>query len=272
MKKSNVLLKLTNRFQNEEGTEAHYPSIGDFINEIKRGDGLSYYQSHDNTSSDWWGSSTFEEAYPILEGFNNKVDEIKLGLEAIRNTAPEYIPQANRFSGRVNVAAMLSGVENCRVRVREEERDQPMVTIYVQMNALSDVSSTNFVNKAVAIANAVHELEKAGKRVELVGYSYSIIIGNSNQLVTIKVKSLDSTLSLGQLYGAFAPSTFRRLIFRHIEMFWKNGDRVPEGYGTSLNYTPPDNKAINIPRDSAFNTLKGAVEFVNSKVKQKINE
>jgi hypothetical protein len=167
---------------------------------------------------------------------------------------------------------MLSGVENCRIRFREKETTSSHITMYVQMNDLSGVSEKDFINKAIAVANAVKELEKKGTRVELFGYYYSRYIDNSRlkTLIILPIKKASATLSLGQLYGVFAPSTFRRLIFRHLELFSTLAD--PEGYGASEDWSdaPNDSKTVVIHRGSHFNKLTTAIEYINNRVSEKI--
>lgn len=268
-----MLVKLDNpkRKITADKEEFHYSSITEFVQAINKGKDKPLGQSAWRNNDEWFGSDSIDEAFEILKGFNNKVQEIKTGLAALQGRVSEYVPEANRFSGSVNIGAMLSGVENCRVRVREKFVEQKSVTIYVQMNALSNISASNFVNKAIAIANLVTNLEKKGSRVEVIGYSYSKYTSKRG-LVTIMIKPFGSMMSLGQLYGAFAPSTFRRLIFRHLELYWTHGISVPEGYGYSEDWNDNPKGTINIRRNSAFDTLEGAVNFVNYNLKQLKNE
>ncbi len=243
-----------------------YNSIHEFVEALKSGEHLPKSDAHREGKAHWYGSYDIAEAYKIIAGFNNKVQEIKTGLIKLQSHKTELTPQANKYSGRVNVASMLSGVENCRVRFRDEEQPSKLLTLYVQMNALANVSSTNFVNKAIAIANAVNNLEKEGIKVELVGYSYSSMTPKVHSLVTIKIKSYEDTLSLGQLYGVLAPSTFRRLMFRHLELFWASSLVVPEGYGYSADWVSNPKGSVNIPRSKSYDTLDEAVKYVNHKI------
>jgi hypothetical protein len=264
-------LKLANQFRTVSRTleAVHYPSIHQFVEAIKPHENLpkdSISGAHCSKGS-WAGSSNMEEAFQIVSGFNNKVAEIKTGLAKVEQKQFEFTPQANKYSGRVNVASMLSGVENCRIRFREEAVAPKLISIYIQMNALSNINASNFVNKAVAVANAVNNLERAGYRVEVIGYSYSKMTAATYSLITIKVKHFEDTLSLGQLYGIFAPSTFRRLIFRHIELYFTASDNVPSGYGYSADWNSPAG-TINIPRSQAFDNLDDAVNFVNNRISQ----
>lgn len=256
-----ILPKLKNAFGviTSESETYKYPSITALVNMLAIGKAFPSAQS--TMKDSWSGSTDIDEAYQILEGRNNKVDQIATGLASLKGVATELLPQANRFSGRTNVAAMLSGVENCRVRFREQEVEQKMITMYVQVNALADVSPENFINKAIAVANAINNLERSGARVEVIAYSHSRYCGKQSH-IEYKVKDFSQTLSLGQLYGSFAPSTFRRLIFRHIELFWTTGTHLDESYGYSNDFEAPKD-AINIPRHKSYDTLQGAVNYVN---------
>lgn len=248
-----------------------YPSMGAFVTDVMRGENSSYeYGSSQKNSYSFSLSSNIKQALDILMGSHDKIKQISSNLRSLEGKAVEFMPQANKFSGRVSVPAMLSGVENCRNRFREEETKKPTVTLSVQINDNCGIPAEYFVNKATAVANAINELEKNGMRVELYGYTYSEFDGGKKEMVLIKMKRFEDTLSLGQLYGLFAPSTFRRLWFRHLELFWA-GSYVPDGYGMSIansQHAP----GINIPTSGRYNSIDSSVRYINEYIREGLND
>ncbi len=265
-------LNISNPFRSVAGNQVtyNYPSLGAFINEVKKGPARTGGSSEEN-DADFSLSDNMDHAYRILAGENDKVATIVNNLKSLKAMNVEFMPQANKFSGRVSVPAMLSGVENCRTRFREEETQQQMVTLSIQINDNCMTPAKDFVNKATAVANAINNLEKQGKRVEVYGYSYNLFPSNKlTEMTVIKMKRFEDTLSIGQLYGLFAPSTFRRLWFRHLELFWQLG-QIPIGYGQSPSSTKGA-KGIAIPVSHQFSTLESAVKYVDGIINNELDE
>lgn len=242
-----------------------------------------------NLRGSWSGANSYAEAVDIARK-GKELQRAEQELKELQHTRQEMVQVMDVTGSVVNMDAYLSGVPENMMEFPIIEEATKFINLLIEVGENAYVSSQQMVNKAIAVASIVDDLENSGYRVgitvcDLNGFNKSYTTGSelntySSALVTaIKIKDYHQPLSIGQLIGCCYPSFLRGLIFAHFYGIFKRVGGPPSGKGRNLvgedvrvvlkEISDPD--TVYIPNsDTAggnLSTVESALKMINKYLK-----
>lgn len=206
-------------------------------------------------------------------GWADGRDKLVSGLLDLREHAsghtdrPAWDTQAAGFFP--NVPAYVAGSPEC-MWIRENTPDRPVVRLLVHGSASANIPAQTMMNRGIAIASAVDDLESQGLSAEVT----LVFTFDGTHRVDVVVKGAGQVLDPATMAFCLAhPAMFRRLAFRWVEGIKDASDSLAFSYGT-----PTDLKADDIVDGETYFPCMlgqqygfGSIEQAAETVREKIN-
>lgn len=192
----------------------------------------------------WAGCKSYEHAVDIARK-GVELERATTALKQLEHSRQEMV-QVNDVTGSVvNMDAYLQGLPENMMEFPIVEEPTKFLNLLVEVGENSYVSSEQMVNKAIAIASVVDNLENNGYRIsinvcDLNAFAKSYTTGRESfshdciLATVVKIKDYHQSLSIGQLIGCCHPSFLRGLIFTHYYGIFKNVGGPPMGKGRNV--------------------------------------
>lgn len=210
-----------------------FNSLEDFLTDLNKVSDVNLMEKHGRLSSisgshDFTGTHSFVEALTIArEGYD--LEKLDLAIQAAESTENLRTMEVvmDVAGSVVEMGAFMAGIPENMMEFPMVE-DVKFMHIVMDTGEICDVDSQVFLNKSAATAWLVDHLENNGYRVKL-----DVMYNNTGgeygaEAVMVTVKDFQEPLAIGQVAGTMHPGFFRRLMFRHIEIYY---NRIPWGYG-----------------------------------------
>lgn len=235
----------------------------------------------------WAGASSYQEAVEIA---TRGVDlgKVKTELNKLEHSRQEMDLIMNTTGSIVNMDAYLSGQPENMFEFPIVEQPTKFLNLFIDVTEHCYVGAKEMINKAVALASTVDDLENNGYRIAITignvisfdkSFQGESVSGTTALATMIKIKDYHQSLSIGQLTGCCHPSFLRLLLFRHFEHYFKHVGGTPEGIGRSAGLKDiEDIIKNNCEKDTVFipnsriaggnlSTVESAIEMINKYVK-----
>jgi hypothetical protein len=232
----------------------------------------------------WSGAGSYQKAIEIAtKGVN--LGKVQTELKKIQHSRPEMDLILDVTGSIVNMDAYLTGQPENMFEFPIVEQPTKFLNLFIDVTEHAYITAEQMVNKAVALASTVDDLENNGYRVSLTvgnviafdkSYSGEYVSGTTAMATIIKIKEHQQPLSVGQVTGCCHPSFLRMLCFRHYEYYFKNVGGTPPGIGRSASLSDiqtvlnehADKDTIFIPNSSIargnLSSVESALEMINN--------
>lgn len=225
--------------------KVEFDSIGEFYNYITKTPTNKAFEfeslsSQRITESDWYGTSTFDEAIDLLKnGIPDTSEKLTKLLKAEKKMHPEQaMKRVNSIQGFQPIVPLyLMGVPNNMISMQMKPVKQKVVNLYSNISYLCNVTSQEITDECVKKFRLISKLESQNYRVNLflVFGSRNDFNGKMNFMVSIKLKGANERLNISKLaYPLTHPSMERRLLFRLIETYPDIVKGYVSGYGRNV--------------------------------------
>ena len=229
----------------------------------------------------WCGAENYSEAVTIArEGTD--LQRAEQTLKQLEHTRPIMQQVMDVTGSVVNMDAYLSGLPENMMEFPIVEEPTKFLNLFVDVSESGFVSSERLVNKAIAVASIVDDLENNGYRVAVtVGMvssqrkSFNGVLMDdytSTLVAMVKIKEYHKVLSVGQLIGCCHPSFLRVLMFCYINGTYRNFGGPAKGYGRPTRdqldlekalAEVADKDMVYIPSNEDLSSVESAVEMIS---------
>lgn len=114
----------------------------------------------------------------------------KLSVKRTTDTTEDFTLYQDEYGLMLDSTAYFNGEEKAMINYDIQEGVKPVICIAVSIGANGSFEEYHFINRGAALINLVHELERAGVSVGIVGYSttrdmkgYTVVIKQPNQAI-----------------------------------------------------------------------------------------
>lgn len=196
--------------------------------------------SQSTERSHWYGTSSFDEAVELLKnGVPDTSEKLTKLLKTEKKLQPvQTMKRVNGIQGFQPIVPLyLMGVPNNMISTQMKPVKQKVVSLYVRVSYLCDVSAEKIAEECVKKFRLVTKLESQNYRVNLflLFDTKSRWDGKMNFMASIKLKGANERLNISKLaFPLTHPSMQRRLLFRLVEVYPDMVRGYTSGYGTNV--------------------------------------
>lgn len=174
-------------------------------------------QSRNHPSDKYWDlNATYDGAVRMAqEGWNEGAARMQEALKAFLPLTPRPDVRNDFYGHTPNVPRFCAGAPDSMIRHVKDARQGmgKVLTLYVPVNAMANVSADCMANFGLGVAQYVNQLETDGHRVELHGAICSLV-SDHRVTHTFQLKQAGQYLDLAVIAFAIGhPAMFRRLGF-----------------------------------------------------------